>query len=389
MLSKFTLPICFIAFIAFLMIYPLDAIVYIGSFVFSTPPAGLIGFVIGLFLIPFFIIENRPANFYYTFLPYLILVILSGVLIILSEHYVKEDLWLFFRLFFSAFIIGYFTIGYFKLLSKHKTIINAFLIVIMVGLGLFITYHSFSKEAYLTANYLRFSESIALSGFVLLVLTDKILQKVLLASLMIIILFMAESRFSLFAFTLSASIYFFLISRKLFYYFIGISFGIILVVVLITPEVIFESRFYRLIFTPNEDTSLIARKELFTNGFEVFKKQPIWGDYAYYRFSCSGCYVHNFMSFLFEFGIIGLNLALVVILLTFRNLIITIKNIKLKKDSEEKYFYEIYLLFSIYILFGVLFSKHWDYTSFFFLAGTSFFMLKHRLMGLKFVNNIE
>ncbi|MEX1192555.1 MAG: hypothetical protein WEA99_11320 [Brumimicrobium sp.] len=368
------------AFFAFTLIYPMDAIFYIGSFIMPSISVGFIGFALSIFFIPFFIFEKRPPKFYYMFSIYIVLAIVLGMLVVIGENFIDVDLWAYFRLFFISYIIGYFLSDFFSnSIQKYKSTINVFTIILLIGVSIFVIFHLFSAKIFIEANYLRFSESIALTGFVLLVLNDKLFHKVVIAVVIIVILFFAESRFSLFSFVLSSCFYFFLTSRKIFIYFLILFLAIISIVLIVDSEIITSSRYFRLIFHPSQDTSLNARKELLEKGLDVVSNKPYIGVFAYYREFCSGCYVHNVLSYWIEFGIAGIIFILTVVWVIIMGFFNSVKNI-LDKSTKQKYGYELFVLFSIYILIGVFFSKHWDYTSFFILIGAAFYMFKHRLL---------
>lgn len=380
MLKKIHIDTGLFAFFAFTMIYPLDAIFYIGSFVLPSLSVGFVGFILSIFFIPFFIFEKRPIKFHYIFFIYVVLTVAIGLLMVTGKYFVDLDLWVYFRHFFIAFSIGYFLSDFFfNSIHRYLSTINVFTFVLLLGITIFVIFHLFSAKDYIEANYLRFSESIALTGFVLLILNTKLLYKLIIAAIVIVILFFAESRFSLFSFVLSSSFYFFLVSRKIFIYFLITFLAILTFVLFFDPEIITSSRYFRLIFYPDQDTSLNARKELLERGVEIVKEYPYTGLFAYYRELCSGCYVHNALSYWIEFGITGVAFVLTNVLVIIISFVYSVRKI-LDNEIKNKYCYEIFVLFSVYILIGVFFSKHWEYTSFFILIGFSFYMLKHKMM---------
>lgn len=380
MLKKIHIDTGLFAFIAFTLIYPLDAIFYIGSFVLPSLSVGFVGFILSIFFIPFFIFEKRPIKFHYIFFIYVVLTITIGLFMVTGKHFLDLDLWVYFRHFFVAFSIGYFLSDFFmNSIHRYLSTINVFTIVLLLGISIFVIFHLFSAKEYIEANYLRFSESIALTGFILLTLNAKLLHKLIIAAVIIVILFFAESRFSLFSFVLSSSFYFFLVSRKMFIYFLITFLAILAFVLFFDPEIITSSRYFRLIFHPDEDTSLSARKELFEQGVDVLRKYPYTGLFAYYRELCSGCYVHNVLSYWIEFGIAGAAFVLTNVLVIIISFVWSVRKI-LNIEIKNTYCYEVFVLFSVYILIGVFFSKHWEYTSFFILIGFSFYMLKHKMM---------
>lgn len=379
MLKKIYIDTGLFAFFAFTLIYPLDAVFYIGSFILPSISVGFIGFIASIFLIPFLVFEKRPLKFYYLFSIYVTLALVIGVLIVMSNNFLDVDLWIYIRHFFITFTIGYFLFEFFTTsIHKFKSIINTFTIILLIGVLIFVMFQLFSADIYREANYLRFAESIALTGFILLVLNDRLLHKVFVAVAVVIILFLSESRFALFSFVISSCFYFFLISRKTFFYFLLLFLAIISLVLIVDSEIITGSRYFRLIFNPDQDTSLNARKELLERGMTVVRNKPYMGDFAYYREFCSGCYVHNVMSYWIEFGVAGILFVLVTVLLIFSNFVNSVKKM-LGEMNNGKYSSGLFILFSTYILIGVFFSKQWDYTSFFILIGSSFYMLKNRL----------
>lgn len=343
-------------------------------------PVGAVGLILSLFFIPFFIFEKHPKRFYYLFLIYSILALVMGLLMISGSYFTALDLWVFIRQFFVAFTVGYFLADFFvNQLDNYRSIVSIFSHILLFGLLIFVVFQFFLPKENLESNYLRFSESISLMGFVLIVLNRKLFNKVIIASIILVLLFLAESRFSLFAFLLSCSVYFFFISRKMFFYFLITFLAFLTLVLIVDSEIITGSRYFRLIFQPEQDTSLAARKELMDQGLKVASENQYFGSFGYHRGVCSGCYVHNAISYWIEFGIAGVTFVISNIVLILYSFVICTKRI-VKNGVSQKNGYEVFMLFSIYILIGVLFSKHWNYTSFFILIGFSFFLIKTKLL---------
>lgn len=77
---------------------------------------------------------------------------------------------------------------------------------------------------------------------------------------------------------------------------------------------IHDDRLLRLLFAPSLDTSLAARRSLSTEAWLVFLANPIVGDYRYYaRGGSLGGYAHNFLSLWSELGVVGIVISVAVL----------------------------------------------------------------------------
>jgi hypothetical protein len=354
----------------FLFLFLLDAIKYIAEYAsFPLPPFGLIGLLLGgLFLYPFLVIQrNHKTNILLAI--YAVFMVSFFLQAMSSFFFLPSDLWSIFRLFIPIMLTGYFMYTYLTDIGISKSIFKASAFLFFV-LGIQIIYFGLNRGAFEGINYLRFSEGFLITSILLITHTKNHLKQLALVLFSIVVLYYADSRFTFFSYLIVTVIYF---SFKSFRLLASIAISVILTIViiqLIEPSLITETRYYRMLFSSSIDTSLNARTEMMETAWNAIRQVPLTGEFAYYRKDCEGCYAHNAFSYWFEFGIVGVLFIVFIINTISISLFSLIKqSSKRKKLQNQEMFF---LLFLIHAIIGFLFSKHWDYISLFFVIGFAF-----------------
>ncbi|WP_343785373.1 O-antigen ligase family protein [Wandonia haliotis] len=380
MTDKIKIHFGLLAFISLLLIYPIDGIKYVTSFFLPMPPFGMIGFIAASLLIPVFFAFKRPFRHTMMVLMYLLICLAMAFAMIQSNHFEIDDLWTFFNTFFIAPTIGYFTFFFLKN-SQQTTSIHKTLSFVLLILALLIAVHYSFRGLFPQSNYLRIAEATMFTGLLLLAYTQSTTERFFTTFFIIILLFLAESRFSLFSFCILTGIYFFFLSKRLLFYMLSSISILIISILLISPDTLLQSRYYRLIFNTQNDTSLNKREELTEYGFQIIENKPILGEFAYHKDLCSGCYTHNVFSFWFEFGISGIIFAVSTSIF----MIYTgIQLLRLsKKEKNNSNFLLVSMLIITYSLIGIMFSKHWNYTTFYIALGAAFYFAEYRKLKYK------
>lgn len=105
------------------------------------------------------------------------------------------------------------------------------------------------------------------------------------------------------------------------------------------------------------DLSLIARKELSNIGLQVLRDNYFLGEFLYEIriFNSFGHYMHNFLSFWIEFGMIPFLITII--------LIIKMLSFFIKMTIKEKEKYFSYLLASTFVVATITFSRSYIYTT--------------------------
>ena len=372
-----------LGFICFICIYPLDGIKLLLNTIIPLPPFGFIGLIISVFLIyPFFSIKRMLSINIWIVIFYSLAISLI-VLSINSRYFEWIDLWIQFKLFISAPLIGYFTAVFLKTKIVTANLLN-FILLLLLILSFAVIYFYFNRTLFLDTNYLSFAESILLISVFLIVFLQSRKTKLFITLITFGLLFMADSRFVFFSFILISFFYFSLSSLKILVKLFFLLIVVLLFILAYEPSLLLESRFARLILHSNNDTSLGARSELLSEGFSKTEFYSISGKFAYYREHCDGCYAHNFLSLWFEFGVIGI-LFIVFLFSTFLTGLFKSFRIVLLKPLNHK-FEIFYILITTHVLFGFILSKHWSYFTLFLAMGMTFHILNNRLSFLRKTN---
>ncbi len=119
------------------------------------------------------------------------------------------------------------------------------------------------------------------------------------------------------------------------------------------------------IFMIDESTSFQARSELSKYGINVINNNPIFGNYgSYVELGGIGSYPHSLLSAWVNLGLIGFILYIILFFNLIKQAII---NFRKSLNSAE---YRVFLIYLIFTLFSVSFSKEYNYMSIGFLIGT-------------------
>lgn len=360
----------YLSVILFLFLFLLDGIKYIAEYAnYPLPPFGLIGLLLGsLLLYPFLIIQrNNTTN---TLLAIYVVFLVSFFLqAIGSFYFLPGDLWSIFRLFIPIMLTGYFMYTYLTDRGISKRFFKTSIFLFFV-LGLQIIYFGLHRSAFEGINYLRFAEGFLITSILLITHTKNQFKLLLLVLFSIVVLYYADSRFTFFSYLIITVIYFSFKSFRLLAFIVISVFLAIVIIQLLEPSLITETRYYRMLFSTSIDTSLNSRTEMMETAWNTIRQSPLIGEFAYYRKDCEGCYAHNAFSYWFEFGTIGALFIVFVISTFFTSLFSLIKQSskRMTLQNQEMFF----LLFLIHAVIGFLFSKHWDYISLFFAIGFAF-----------------
>ncbi|WP_180161122.1 O-antigen ligase [Acinetobacter sp. YH12064] len=352
-----------LGFLFFLMIYPLDFISYMISSNWGLEiPIGFVGSLISIFIFLFFyfFISSKRNLIIYIFV--CVFAVFMGYLMWISNNANLLDY------FYLLKISGAFCCGilFFSFLRKTdaKKIKN---IILFFWILMFLLIFNFD----LGENYLRLSDAFALVCLLYISMLDKIKYQVLFLILSVMGLYFLESRAGLLLFLLSVVPLIFL--KNNFLKFSLVLSPIVLLAyyyILRLNESILnynDNRFLRLIFSTDSDTSLNERKYLNEMGWETFLSNKFVGDFGYYKYSLGeGSYAHNYISFLAEFGVLGLFILVAFLIFCLISLF------KLYTSKTIFYFDYIVLSFILFGLFGVLFAKSFYWLYFFFCFGVIF-----------------
>lgn len=241
---------------------------------------------------------------------------------------------------------------------------------------------------YKNGQYLSYSDSFVILSFLLISIFFKYNK-----FLIIIFLF---SLFMLFLINSRSAILFFFFSFFFFLFYIkGIKNLIFLILTLFPPVVYFllyissnpdnfkDYRILVLLFDTSSDTSLNARLSVNNFGIEVFKKNPVFGDFGVYRvYLGDGLYAHNFISFLAEFGIFGVFFIFYFLFLFGLSMLIL-----LKKKNKGYCSSECFLILCVfYSLMGVFLSKSYIWLFLYFTIGVVVSFLSNHFKRYQTVN---
>ncbi len=356
-----------LAFIGFLLVFPLDSIAYLGQVVGFALPVGFVGIVVAFISLLFIFKERGGRLFLLIFYSFIFFFLL--LLVFLSWRSGGEDYYFWLR------SIAFFYLGFlfFSWLSvPHGAVVNNFLLVLLF----FLLVLSFSVDFH-GINYLRLSDGALMLVFLILALLRSGYLLVVASIVALLTMYNLESRFSLAVLVVVLLVFAFL--------YLGV--GWKLLISIFAPVVVFciyqlgfyfygviesvhDNRLLRLIYSPGQDTSLGARDEMLLNAISILRDNYIFGVYKYYLDYGVGAYAHNFISYIAEFGLVGflysfLLLALLVFCL--------IKTMALDTPAKRFVFF-----CSIFVILGLLFAKsyNWSIIYFVFGLGLAFFSEK-------------
>lgn len=347
-----------LGFAFFLLTYPLDFIAYmLGGKLGVNIPIGFLGVVISIFFIVIFFLIERKSKVILVSVIFIFLIIGMFFIMLFSNNSRLDDYFYLLKI-VGAFLSGIAFINYIYQveIEKLKVIIGflwLLMILLLITIGL--------TEG---DNYLRLSDAFALTSLFLLGTVNKPRYQIIIFVFSVIGLYYLESRSGLFLFLIS-SIFLMVLKNNVIKAFLYIMPFIILSYLYIqninsSITDYNDNRFLRIIFSKDSDTSLNARNYLNEFGWSVYKNNFYFGDFGYSRHSLGeGMYAHNYISFLAEFGLMGL------LVLAFFTYSFVVFFIIFFKDKEKNYSYLV-LGFVLFGSLGLIFSKsfHWIYIYF-------------------------
>lgn len=361
---NYKVSLSFLGVLVFLLTYSLDYLSYsLGNIGISQLPVGAAGFIISIFLLPIFYLNKKirisdiaMSFFFLSFLFY----------IMFSQYSVNTDYLFYFKM-VGLFFSGILFYDYVSRNGEGFVPITKFIFILMITLTYF-----YSTDAF---NYLRLSDAFAVTAILVLSYLKRLLPFIISVIFSTFCLYKIGSRAGLILFTAASLI---LIYQKygiktiLFLIFPALSYGIYNLYNLYKNDSLdlTDNRFLRLLFTAENDTSLNERNYLNASSLETFLNNPIFGNFGLYRMKTGeGAYAHNYISYLSEFGILGL-IFLLLLLFFFVNFFF--REIK-DKDSNYKHFI---LAIGIFTIIGLLFAK------------SVFWLLPYFVMGILYRSHV-
>lgn len=381
-----------ISFIAFILLNLLDPVFYsinhLGQF---NIPIGFLGILLTFFLlIKSFVPHGKIEMIRLTYMWFIILLLL---LILLSENGKLGDLYFWFGS-VAFFVFGtyfYMFLSENRGLNKHQIFLFIFTIISFYLMFIFIKLDMYG------INYLRIADSYTLLSVLFLSYIRNNIVFWIVVLLSTATLYFVGSRFSMFSLVIAVMLVQFLVlnlKKKIFF----------LITVLISSTIslnyayqvylkvdnIHNSRFLRLIFERESDTSLLTRISLYEDALNVFKNNYIFGNYKYYRLNgMDGDYAHNFLSFWSEFGLLGVLLSIVLFVVNVKAFMTALKEFKdqsLVDQNKPKLMFV--LLSTVIVILGFSFSKSYVWSSLYFITGISLYyiLLRSRTYNFSPIN---
>ncbi|MDC5278121.1 O-antigen ligase domain-containing protein, partial [Acinetobacter baumannii] len=297
-LTKFNINT--LAMFAFLLIFPLDYIAYtLGHIGFPSIPIGFLGTTIS-FLLPFIFFMKKGLRV--SDLNILVFLGSFSFFIALSQNAVRMD-YLYWIKTIGIFFVGLMMYDYFRQRNSisYKYISVALLIIMSV----------FTMRYTPDGNYLRLSDAFVITSLFLVSYQKRFFVTLITVAISSFALYEIGSRAGVLIYTLIAII---LIYAKYgfwkFSFFIPPAAYVLYQFILSMNNSITDyndNRLFRLLFSSDTDTSLNLRKTFNELGYQEFLNHPIFGNFGYYRnIYGEGSYAHNFISYLAEFGVIGI-----------------------------------------------------------------------------------
>lgn len=302
---KISLNFSGLSFIAFLLIFPLDYISFVLTYLYNVHlPLGFFGHLI-TFLIIFILILGKKLS---TSNILEFMVIAMFILpISISKNSQDQDYLLLLKM-LGGFSIGIYLFNFLKVrkilirnVSNLLVILMTILISIQPPIG----------------NYLRLADAFVVTSLFSLIYNRNFFTFVIINFISIYSLYIIGSRSGLISYTILSLILFYLkYGAVKFLFFIPLVIYKVIEFFLTYNQTIVDynqNRLFRLIFDTEDDTSLNLRKSLNKFGYKIFLQHPITGDFGYYRsiFRGEGFYAHNYISYLAEFGVIGILFLLI------------------------------------------------------------------------------
>lgn len=180
----------------------------------------------------------------------------------------------------------------------------------------------------------------------------------------IVVLFVINSRSALFIFILTFAFCFLprMSKKNKISFIIAILLAIICLLNIINLDTLLDTRVLRLILNTEHDTSLMARTEILNTEKDYLWNNWIFGDYdGYLKRGGDGAYIHNYLSFWEQYGLMPFVCFCVLSILSIRVCI------NIKSSTSEEIILAIAILF--YTLSGCVISKGYVYSTIWFSFG--------------------
>lgn len=367
-----------LACLIFFLIYVFDVWSYVvGGYYGLSVPVGFLGILMSFLLLMLLLIEKRGGMAKYVFVISLWAPILAAYG---SGRFAYADVYFWMRA-SALFAFGYYFFGFIKNVGFGFFGLMA-LRLFFLGSGALLLFFfvgdARSGRAEDASNYLRVADALMLSSFLLVVYSESKMSAIIQFCFSCVFLYFAGSRFGLVVFFLSTGLLFFLVwgvkTKFLmvflapFAIFVGYHFASSLFEGLSSVH---DNRFLRLLFSSDQDTSLLGRSMMMNRAVEVFSDNYFWGDYRYYSDQgVEGHYAHNFMSFWAEMGILGIVLTLMIFYVGIKSISASWKYLR---DSEV---HKLTFLIAITLLLGIVLAKSYYWNVMYFLVGFLFGFVK-------------
>lgn len=320
-LTKFNINA--LAMFAFLLIFPLDYIAYtLGHIGFPSIPIGFFGAALSFALIVIFFLNKglRITDlFIFLFLGSFVF------FIVLAQNAERMD-YLYWAKTIGIFFTGLMMYDYFKQKNSLSfKYISLFLLIIMSIFTLMYTPDG---------NYLRLSDAFVITSLFLISYQKRFFVTLLTVAISSFALYEIGSRAGVLIYTFIAIILIYVkYGFRRFSFFLPPALYVLYQFVMSLNDSITnynDNRLLRLLFSSDTDTSLNLRKTFNELGYQEFVNHPILGNFGYYRnIYGEGSYAHNYISYLAEFGIIGIAFL---ILLVGLYVVFVIQNFKLRTN---------------------------------------------------------
>jgi hypothetical protein len=364
MISTFNVKKSHIAFVAFLLIFVMDAYSY-AFFYEQRLPIGFMGVLLAFLLVPFFI--SQRSHGFYGQQAIALLILFPIIFAYISGKGNVSDIYFWFKA-LSFFVMGYYFV---KILYQPASSLDfTVTTTLLFFLCVLIVIYGVEGE-----NYLRVSDAVILFSFYVISSVRSRALYVAIMSVTIMALYLIGSRFGLVSYLVAVSALFF-IRLKFTGRFLLLALSVPIVFIaysflydqFLLVDNINNNRLLRLIFETDQDTSLIARLTYHENAIQIFKQSYLIGDYKYYLDQGStGEYAHNFLSFWSELGFLGVLISFLFFYLTSKTLIISYNEIR-----NEKRLYGFLFLITVYFIFAFLLAKSYTWMPLYFIVGVCF-----------------
>jgi hypothetical protein len=255
------------------------------------------------------------------------------------------------------YVMLYLAGRYFYSIERYYKFILALFIILSVEKIIYLDVSSLqilirNSEGEINSFYLFLGDSFALFAILLLVLTKEVRYKVILFLVSVFILFIINSRTSLYLYVMTSFFYMYK-NYKLSDMTIFLSIASVITLFILSTFSIDELSSHRMIsfLLTGEDSSWLTREIQMSEGLKAIANNYIVGDYGgQLRTGEFGSYIHNILSYYRQFGII----AIIIISILGLRITYTLHQwVKNKFDKKDDYI--IYL--SLFIIGEAIISR--------------------------------